>query len=161
MMGQVFILNMVIFAFVMPIYLTTSTTRMELTAFAAGLQIILSATASALIMELIHDFKYSLLAVYNTILAILIAVGINFMLYYISGNATVLLFAAIPIIWALIGFCQSVFTMIYYWIFQTWGSDFLAATASFGTDYGIQDQTEEEEEEAMGPDVEGADFLDQ
>jgi hypothetical protein len=160
MMGQIFIINMVIFMFVLPIYLTTSTTQIELTAYAAGLQVILSTTASVLIMELVHDNRYALLAVYNTILAILVGAGVNFMLYFISGSATVLLFAALPIIWGLIGFSQAAGTMIYYWIFQTWGTDFLASTASFGTDYGIPDQTEEEEE-ALAPDVEGGDFLNQ
>lgn len=157
MMGQIFIVNLVIFAFVLPIYLTTSTDRMELTVYAAGLQVIISAMAGALIMEILHDSKYPLLAVYNSILALLVGVGINFMLYYMTGSATILLFAALPIIWSLVGFAQAAVTMFYYWIFQSWGSDFLANTASFGTDYGIPDETEEEE---PPPDVEGAEFLD-
>lgn len=157
MMGQIFIVNLVIFAFVLPIYLTTSTERMELTFYAASLQVILSSMAGALIMEILHDNKYPLLAVYNTVLAMLVAVGANFILYYVTGSATILLFAALPIIWSLVGFAQAAVAMFYYWVFQTWGSDFLANTATFGIDYGIPDETEEEEEEK--PDVEGEDFL--
>jgi MFS family permease len=164
-MSQVFIINLVIFAFVLPIYLTTSTTRLELTAFAAALQIIMSATASAMILELIHDRKYALISVYSTVLAMLVASGINFFLYFTMKNATMLLFVAVPIIWTLIGFSQAVVQMLYYWIFQTWGSDFLASSASFGTDYGVPDQSEEEEElaeqAAARPDTEGANFLKQ
>jgi len=162
-MSQIFIINIVIFAFVLPIYLTASTARLELTAFAAFTQVILSATASALILELIHDHRYALLAVYTTILAILVATGVNFFLYYISGTATIMLFAALPIIWATIGFSQASLTMIYFWIFETWGQDFLASTATFGADYGIPDTTEEEEEEEQiqKPDVEGGSFLKQ
>lgn len=161
-MSQVFIVNIVIFAFVLPIYLTTSTTHLQLTAFAAILQVILSSMASAMILELIHDHRYALIAVYTTILAILVASGINFFLYFMSGNATITLFAAQPIIWGLIGFSQSAFAMLYYWIYQTWGSDFLANSANFGGDYGVSYLTEEEEEEveiAKNPDVEGTDFL--
>ncbi len=160
MLGQIFIINLVIFAFVLPIYLTASTDRMELTIYAAGLQIILSSTASALIMELIHDSRYPLLAVYNTILAILVAVAINFLLYFATGNATILLFASLPIIWSVIGFSQATVTMFYYWIFSNWGTDFLANSATFGSDYGTPDQTEEEQE-MLHEDVAGSDFLDQ
>ncbi len=158
-MVQVFIVNIVIFAFAVPVFFTASTARIELTAFAAALQIILSATASALILELVHDQKYALLAVYNTILAILVGSGINFFLYYTLGNATILLFAALPIIWALIGFSQAALAIFYYWIYQNWGSDFLATSTSFGADYGVPDQSEEEEELPKRPDIEGSDFL--
>lgn len=157
-MSQVFIINIVIFAFVLPIYLTTSTTRLELTAFAAILQIILSAASSSLILELIHDYRYSLLAVYTTVLGVLVATGITFMLYITSGNTTVVLFAALPTLWFFIGLSQGVLAMIYYWIYQTWGSDFLANSTNFGQDYGIPDQTEEEEQ-IVHPDVEGGTFL--
>ncbi len=160
-MSQVFIINIVIFAFVLPIYLTTSTARIELTAFAAFMQVILSATASAMILELIHDHRYALMAVYTTILAILVAVGVNFFIYYTTGTATIMLFAALPIIWGCVGFSQAALGMVYYWIYETWGSDFLASTASFGADYGIPDTSEEEEEEVKRPDVEGGNFFKQ
>lgn len=162
-MSQVFIINIVIFAFVLPIYLTTSTTRIELTAFAAFMQIILSATASAMILELIHDHRYALMAVYTTILAILAAMGVNFFIFYATGTATIVIFCALPIIWSAIGFSQAALGMIYFWMYETWGSDFLASTTSFGTDYGIPDTSEEEAEEeaAKHPDVEGGSFLKQ
>jgi hypothetical protein len=159
---QVFIVNLAIFAFVLPVYLTTATSNIELTVYAAGLQLILSATASALILELIHDQKYSLLIVYNTILAVLAAAAVIMLVYSFTGSITLLTIAALPIIWGSIGFFQAAITMIYYWIFQTWGNDFLASYASFGADYGIPDETEEEEEEIKNrPDVDGADFLNQ
>lgn len=157
-MGQVFIMNIVIFAFVLPIYLTSSTTNLQITAGAAGLQVILSATASALILELLHDPRYPLLAVYNTILAILAGAAVSFVLYAISGNATILMFIALPMIWSFIGFFQAAVTMFYYWVFQTWGTDYLATETQFGTDYGVADESEEEEEE-QHEDVEGGDFL--
>ena len=154
---QVFVVNIVIFIFVLPIYLTTSTTRLELTAVAAILQIVLSATASAMILELVHDYRYSLLAVYTTVLGVLVASGINFFFYYATGNATMTLFAALPVTWSLIGFSQAALSMIYYWYYQTWGSDFLANTTSFGVDYGVP----EVEEAPPAPDVEGSNFLKQ
>lgn len=161
-MSQVFIINIVIFAFVLPIYLTTSTARIELTVFSAILQVILSSASSALILELIHDQKYALLSVYTTMLGIMMAMGVNFFLYYTSGNATLMMFAALPVIWSSIGFFQGSLTIFYNWLYETWGNDFLASTATFGMDYGVPDTSEEEEEAAMQkPDVEGGDFLKQ
>lgn len=157
---QIFIVNLVIFAFVVPIYLTTSTTHLELTAFAAALQIILSATASSLIFELIHDTRYTVLSVYNTILAVLVATAVSSFIYAASGQAgaTALLFSSLPVIWTMIGFFQSALSMFYYWLYQNYGVDFLATTTSYGADYGIPDDSEEE---PVREDVEGGTFLKQ
>jgi hypothetical protein len=164
-MGQIFIINFVIFIFTLPVYLATAGTQINLAAYAAGMQIILSATSSFLILEILHDYRYPLLAVYNITLAILSSLGVNFLLYVITGNATVLLFAALPITWVSIGFYQGAVTMFYYWIFQTWGVDYLASAASFGGDYGVsEEETEMQEEEAEipnRPDISGSDFLKQ
>lgn len=159
-MSQIFIMNIVIFAFVAPIYLTTSTTRLELTAYTAGLQIILSATAGALIMEIIHDYRYSLISVYTTILGILVATAISFFIYTGLGTSstTLLLFAVLPIIWGAIGFFQGAIAMFYYWLYQNYGIDFLATSTNYGTDYGVP-EVDEEEEEPEHEDTEGGNFL--
>jgi hypothetical protein len=156
---QVFVVNFVIFLFVLPIYLTTSATSLMMTVYAAIIQGILSATASALILELIHDAKYSLVAVYTTLLAVLVAIGVNFFIYMILGNAALIMFTALPILWGLIGFSQAVVGMFYYWLYTTYGVDFLASTTTFGADYGVTEEEEEEEEEPEREDVEGGDFF--
>lgn len=160
-MSQIFVVNIVIFAFLAPIYLTTSATNLSLTAYAAGLQIILSAMAGALMMELIHDYRYSLISVYTTILGILIATATSFFLFSVLGSTTILLFVALPLIWGLIGFFQGAVAMFYYWLYQNYGVDFLATSTSYGQDYGIPDETEEEEEEPEREDTEGGNFLKQ
>ena len=162
-MSQIFVINIVIFAFIAPIYMTTSTTRLELTAYAAGLQIILSSIGGALIMELIHDYRYSLISVYTTILGVLVATGITFFLYTGLGTAstTMLLFVALPIIWSVIGFFQGAISMFYYWLYTSYGVDFLATSTSYGSDYGIPDQSEEEEEQPQHEDTEGGNFFKQ
>lgn len=162
-LAQIFIVNLVIFAFMSPMYLSASADHLELTAFAAGLQIILSATASTLVFELIHDYRYSLLSVYNTILAVLVGTAISFLLYSGSGpaGATVLLFSSLPIIWTMIGFFQGALTMFYFWLYENYGVDFLATSTSYGADYGIPDESEEEVQEPEHEDVEGGNFLKQ
>ena len=156
--SQIFIFNIVIFVFLLPVYLTTSSTHLELSAYAAGLQIVLSATASVLITELLHDHRYSLLAVYNTILSILVAAAMCMFIYTLAG-ATILLFIALPIIWTSIGFFQGALSMFYWWLYQNYGIDFLATTTSYGSDYGIPDESEDVEPERE--DTEGSNFLKQ
>jgi hypothetical protein len=156
---QIFILNLVIFAFTAPIYLTTSTTSLEFTAYAAGLQIVLVATASSLIMEILNDERYPLMAVYTTIIGILVATAANLFIFQLLKSTTVLLFAALPITWASIGFFQATLTMIYYWYYINWGNDFLASTSSYGNEYANVAQEEEEAEEQLPDDKNGGDFF--
>lgn len=158
-LGQIFIMNIVIFAFVLPVYLTASSTSLQITAFTAALQVILSATAGSLILELLHDSRYPLLAVYETVLALLTSIAIGFLFFTVTSNATILMFIALPMIWGFIGFFHAAVTMFYYWIFTTWGTDYLATESQFGTDYGIAEETEEVGEEEPAEDVEGSDFL--
>jgi len=160
-LSQIFIINIVIFAFLAPIYLTTSATNLSLTAYAAGLQIILSAIAGSLMLELIHDYRYSLISVYTTILGILVATATSFFLFSVLGSTTILLFVALPLIWSLIGFFQGALAMFYYWLYQNYGVDFLATSTSYGTDYGVPEESEDEEDEPEHEDTEGSNFLKQ
>jgi len=156
---QIFIFNLVIFAFTAPIYLTTNTANLTVTAYAAGLQIVFVATASSLIMEIMNDANYPLLGVYTTLIGILVGTAINLMIYQLMSSAVVLLFAALPVIWASIGFFQAALAMIYSWFYTTWGIDFLSSSTRFGLDYAGQAEEEEEEEEEVKEDQEGGDFL--
>jgi hypothetical protein len=156
---QIFIMNLIVFAFTAPIYLTTSTTSLEFTAYAAGLQIVMVSLAASLIMEILNDDRYPLLGVYTTIIGVLIATAANLFLYQIFKSATVLLFTALPITWGSIGFFQACLAMIYYWYYLNWGNDFLATTTSYGVEYaGVQEEVEEAEEE-LPEDKAGGDFL--
>ena len=156
---QIFIINLTIFVITAPIYLTTSTTSIEFTAYAAGLQIILVATASSLIMEILNDDRYPLMAVYSTIIGILISTTINLFLYQLLKSTTVLLFAALPITWASIGFFQATLAMMYYWYYLNYGNDFLATSTSYGTEYAGVAEEEEASEEVLPEDKNGNDFF--
>lgn len=156
---QIFILNLIIFAFTAPIYLSTSTTSLEFTAYAAGMQILLVCLSSALIMEILNDEKYPLLSVYTSVIGVLVATAVNLFLFQLFKNTTVLLFAALPITWASIGFFQGTLAMIYYWYYLNWGNDFLASTTSYGNEYAEVAEEIEEEEKPLPEDQDGQDFF--
>jgi len=162
---QLFIVNIVIFVVLIPIYLFSVSIGMEFISYAAGLQIVFSVLASALIFEIIANYRYALLGVYSTIFAVLSAIAINIMLYQVTGNATILLFVALPLLWGGIGFMFGLVGLIYQWIVNTWGTDYLATFQEYSKDYGVTEaeQIAEEErkmaEEPPAVDTEGVDFL--
>ena len=156
---QIFILNLVIFLFVAPIYLTASTTSLVFIAYAAGLQIVLVTTASALIMEIVHEDRYPLMAVYSSILGVLLATATALFLYQFMQSGTVLLFAILPLTWTLIGFFQAAIPIFYYWYYTSYGVDFLATTTDYGSDYSLSEEEEEEEQKPEKDDSDGSDFL--
>ena len=157
---QIFILNVVIFVILVPIYLFSTNIGLEFISFAAGLQMALAVLGSALVFEIISNYKYALLGVYSTIFAVLIAVVFSAILFQTTGSALVLLFLALPLLWGGIGFTLGLVGMIYAWVVSTWGVDYLATTQEYSKDYGVQEKSDEVEVTEPEPeDTEGVDFL--
>lgn len=156
---QIFFVNLVIFAILAPLYLLLDTRGFnDLTGFLAGFHVILSALASAMILEIIGNLRYALVGIYGVIFSVLISTGIVTLLYEFSGrNPTFVLFAALPLIWTTLGFVTILVEMFYRWLWTLYGKDFLASEASFGKDYGEA----ETEEMPPPPDVSGSEFLGQ
>ncbi len=159
-MFQIFISNVVVFVILIPIYLFATSISTEFTSFAAGLHIAFSVLASAMIFEIISNYKYALLGVYSTIFAVLAGIVFNIILFQATGTATVLLFVALPILWGGVGFLYGIFTMLYQWIVNTWGTDYLATTQEYSKDYGVAEEAVETVVDESEPeDTEGVDFL--
>ncbi len=162
---QIFIINIVVFVILAPIYLFSQGLGFEFMSYAAGLQIAFSVLASALVFEIIANYKYALLGVYSTIFAVLLAIALNIMVYTVAGNATILLFIALPLLWGGVGFMFGVVGMVYQWVVRTWGVDYLSTFQDYTKDYGIAEAAQEAQQEAVEAaapppvDTEGVDFL--
>lgn len=157
---QIFIMNVVIFMLLVPIYLFSTNIGLEFLSFAGGLQMALAVMASSLVFEIIANFKYSLLGVYSTIFAVLGATVFGALLYQTTGSALVLIFLALPLLWGGVGFTYGLVGMIYSWIVSTWGVDYLATTQEYSQDYGKQEEEDMVEVTEPEPeDTEGVDFL--
>lgn len=162
---QIFIINIVVFVILSPIYLFSQGLGFEFMSYAAGLQIAFSVLASALVFEIIANYKYALLGVYSTIFAVLLGIALSIMVYTVAGNATILLFIALPLLWGGVGFMFGIVGMIYQWVVRTWGVDYLSTFQDYTKDYGIAEAVQEaqvEAQEAAAPppvDTEGVDFL--
>ena len=153
---QIFIMNIVMLAITAPIYLLVFGLGLQLTAFVAGMHIILSALTSIMIMEIVGNLRYALVGVYGAILSIIFSTGVIFIFYQFTGqNLVVLMFITLPVIWMFTGFISTIVDMFYSWIYSLYGTDFLASTTDFGKDYGEV----EPEDVPLPEDKAGADFL--
>lgn len=154
---QIFFINLIIFAVMAPLYiLLDAKGLMDMTGFLAGFHVLLSALASVMILEIIGNLKYALVGVYGVIFSLLISTGTILTIYEFSGrNPTVVLFAALPIMWMSLGFITVIVEMFYRWVYTLYGRDFLMSKTDYGMDYGEV----EPEEAPPPPDVSGSEFL--
>lgn len=153
---QIFVISLIIFLLLAPVYFITGTTDPAITAYVVALHVVISAQASALIMEIISNYRYSLVGVYGVTFSILVSAGVLFSLAGLIASPQILLFVALPAVWGTIALVGAVVNNIYSWLAKTYDKDFLAADTLYGEDYG---EEVEEEEEEKAEDREGGDFL--
>jgi hypothetical protein len=154
---HIFILNVVMFILMVPVYFIAVSTKLELSIFIVALHIIISVQASALILEMVSNSKYSLVGLYGTTFAIVISSAILFGLYGGTSPAIVL-FTALPVAWGTIAFVSGAFSMIYSWIVDIYDKDFLSLEVDYGKDYGKSVESEKPQA-PKAKDEAGADFL--
>lgn len=156
---QVFIISLIIFILMAPIYFVTAASGIQIIAYAVALHIILSAQVSALVLEIVSNIKHALVGVYGVTFSILLSAGIMFGLSTVVEAPQILLFVALPIVWGSIALVGSITTMIYGWIARIYDKDFLSTQTVYGDDYGKDVEEMESMEEPKAKDESGADFL--
>jgi len=154
---QVFILSVMIFLLMVPIYLLAANLDVKIVAYAVALHIILAAQLSAIILEIVSDYKYSLVGVYGVTFSIIVSALVMVAIYGMLNYSVLIFFLALPIVWVSIAIFQSIFTMIYGWIARLYDKDFLSTKMVYGDDYGKE--VVEEPEAPHAVDEAGADFL--
>lgn len=153
---QIFIISLIIFIVLSPVYFVTGATNPAVTAYVVALHIVLAAQVSALIMEIVSNYRYALVGVYGVTFSVLVSAGVLFSMASLIENPQILLFVALPVVWGSIAFIGGIMNNIYVWLAKTYDKDFLATDTEYGEDYGKE--IEEEEEPAV-KDEEGGDFL--
>lgn len=152
---QIFIVNLIIFILLAPVYFITAGVNISITAYVIALQIVLSAQVSALILEVVSNSRHALVGVYGTTFAILLSAAGLFLLSGFVESPQILLFTALPVVWGSIAFVGGIFTILYGWIARTYDKDFLATDTNYGEDYGKK----EEAAIKKAKDEVGAEFL--
>lgn len=155
---QVFIINLIIFILTAPVYFITANVSLTFMAYAVALHVIVSAHVSALILEIVANYRYALVGVYGVTFGILVSAGILFALSSLIPKASILLFITLPIVWGSIALLQGLVSMVYGGIASAYDKDFLSTQTVYGNDYG--EEVEEQKIEApKAKDEAGADFL--
>ncbi len=155
-MYQIFIVSIIIFLLMAPVYFITSSVDFSFTAYAIALHFILTAQVSALILEIVSNYRYSLVGLYGVTFSIILSAAVLFGLSSLVESPTILLFAAMPVVWGSIGLVHGIVTAVYGWIANIYDKDFLATNMDYGDDYGKEIV---EEEKPKTKDEAGADFL--
>jgi len=156
---QTVVLSIIIFILFIPVYFIAKSIDISFLIFSVSLHIILLAQLTALILEIVSNYKYSLLGVYGTGFAIILSAGIMFFLYNILSNLAILLFFALPVVWGSIAIMQGIVTLTYNGISKIYDKDFLSIDSLYGEDYGNTIESEEDLEKVEEKDEEGAEFL--
>lgn len=156
-MYQIFFVNLVAFVILAPIYLLLdSRGQLDMIGFLAGFHVLLTAVASFMILEIIGNLRYAVVGVYGVVFSLLASTGLSMVVYEFSQrNTTVMLFAALPIMWTALGFVTVITEMFYRWLYTLYGTDFLMSSTEYGKDYGEP----EVEDAPPPPDVTGSEFL--
>ncbi len=155
---QVFSLSLIIFLLMVPVYFITAASNASVTAYAIALHIIISAQTSALILEIVSNYRYALVGVYGVTFSILLSAAVIFGLNNIISSPVSLLFVALPVVWGSMAFVQTIVTMLYGWLARIYDKDFLSTQTVYGDDYGKDVEEEISPDESL-KDESGADFL--
>lgn len=160
---QIFIANVVTLIVMAPIYVVVAGLNVSMIASVAALQVIVSAFTSALILEIIADYRYALLAIYSTAFSVMVSAGVYFLFYSISsGQPIFLLFLALPVMWISIGLFGGLIQLLYGFIYKLYGVDFLSSVTVYGADERWVSEEEETQVELKKEELRtdtGASFL--
>ena len=94
---HIFIFNLVLFFMTIPLYLLG--VSLEISNGIAAVHFLLSAFISALLMEVIAGYEYSLLGIYSTALGIFVSIGIALIILASGAKPTIIMFVAMPGVW--------------------------------------------------------------
>ncbi len=160
-MFQIFIIGVIIFLFMIPVYFISATVDISILGYAVGLHVIIGCFISALILEIVSNYRHALVGVYGVTFAILLSAAIMFALARLfPGKPTILLFAILPIVWGCIAFMQGLVTAVYGFIAGIYDKDFLSTQTLYGEDYGKEVEAEDTGEDKKEIDEQaGSDFL--
>lgn len=134
-LSHVFALVTLIFVVSTPLSLLLAVSDFDSLSIVALILMGLSTIFSLLAMEVVANHKHLLLTLYSSTIALFSFFLLMLILFFALDTTTFLLPLALPLCWASFGFWQVAFEMIYQWIYQLYGTDFLNAKTRLGSDY--------------------------
>lgn len=141
---QVFLFNLILFFLTIPLYFLGIS--LGVSNGVAALHFLLSAFVSALIMEVLAGYEYSLLGIYTVALGTFISIGLGFVLLNLDVSITTFTFAAMPMVWFILQVVGGLSELIYDNFLRLYGVDALNVRTDLGGDKEIEHEKLDEEE---------------
>ena len=142
---HIFLFNLVLFFLTIPLYLMG--TAMEITNGIAAIHFLLSAFISALIMEVLAGYEYSLVGIYGSALGIFVSIGLALILLSAGVSSLFIMFAAMPGVWLILQVIGGLTELIYDNFVQLYGIEALNVQTDLGGDSEVEDENDESEDE--------------
>lgn len=142
---QVFLFNLILFFLTIPLYFLGISVGVANGVAAA--HFLLSAFVSALIMEMLAGYEYSLLGIYSTALGIFVSFGFALALMALQVSATTFTFLAMPLVWVILQVVGGFTELIYDNFLRFYGVDALNARTDLGGDKEAEKGEPEEEDD--------------
>lgn len=133
---QIFIINLLMFIVMVPAYVVISQMNSEALLYVGATHVVFSVVASTLIMEIMTEYRYAILSVYTTIASVMIGILITLFIQFSASDILILpLLLILPIMWGCVGLFIGAGEMIYNWIYETYGVDYLSLDTNYGSEY--------------------------
>jgi hypothetical protein len=141
---HIFIFNFILFFLTIPLYMIGS--ALDIANGVAAIHFLLSAFITALIMEVIAGYEYSLLGIYSTALGMFVSIAIALAMMAAGVRPITIMFAAMPGVWLILQTVGGFAELIYDNFVKLYGVDFLNVQTDLGGDKEIESDEGEEGE---------------
>lgn len=149
---HIFIFNFILFFLTIPLYMLGAS--LDIVNGIAAVHFLLSAFISALIMEVIAGYEFSLLGIYSTALGMFVSIAIALAIMAAGVRPITIMFVAMPGVWFILQTVGGFAELIYDNFVKLYGVDFLNIQTDLGGDKEIEsgegeegDEEDEEKEE--------------
>jgi hypothetical protein len=141
---QIFLINLLMFVVMIPAYIVISQVNSEALIYVGATHVVFSVIASTLIMEIMTEYRYAILSVYTTIASVMIAILVILFVQFSASEILILpLLAMLPIVWGCVGLFIGAGEMVYGWIYETYGVDYLSLDTNYGEEYSEKVEQDE------------------
>lgn len=142
---HVFVFNLILFVLTIPLYLLAINS--DLTIGVAAVHFLVSAFVSALIMEILAGYEYSLVGVYSTSFGIFVSIAIALLLINSQVSPLVLTLGAMPAVWFILELVGGLVELVYDNFRVIYGVDALNVETDLGGDTLVEKEDEDEDED--------------
>jgi len=142
---HIFLFNLILFFLTIPLYLMGA--ALDIVIGIAALHFLISAFISALIMEVLAGYEYSLLGIYSTALGMFVSIGLALVFVTTGVKDITIMFIAMPGVWLILEIIGGLGELVYDNFLKLYGIDALNVQTDLGGDKDVEPEEKEDEDE--------------